>query len=92
MNTDELAQRIRAHVSRLSLSANCLRCGQNDWAVAGLSAIADFNPETRALRLGTLMPLVALVCRQCGTVWLLNAVTLGLVSSDPDKGRGELQP
>ena len=99
MSSSELVQRVDREKATAWLEEKwkgrkeCPICGSNSWALPDVvSEVRPFMPRAWGLTAG-LMPLVLVVCDNCGHTLAFNALVMGLVEHpEPEVEEAEEQP
>lgn len=56
----------------------CDACHQNDWDASGVVGMLEVD-STGTFRLGgAAVPVIPLLCRNCGTIWFVSPILMGL--------------
>lgn len=73
-------------ISQLNIrwkNANCPLCGKRDWnVVPDIHALLGVDEEMNMTYGGKFMPLVAVVCKNCGNTIFVNPIVLDAVIND----------
>jgi hypothetical protein len=67
------------HVNKKWKGSQCRQCEANNWSVDGIIQIALGEFPGPVQLGGTVLPTVAVICRNCGNTVLINLVIAGVV-------------
>lgn len=63
----------------------CEICGTNHWTIdETIYQINEFHGNNIIIGSGNLVPVMNLMCNNCGNTKFLNAIKLGVVNSEPN--------
>lgn len=75
---DEKQQKIRSHLE--GRNNRCPVCDTNKWIIFDdLISPICFDIEYRRPIEGKFFPFVALICNECGYIWQMSAMKVGLI-------------
>lgn len=71
-------EKIKAHLE--GKNNNCPLCGNNNWGIFDeVVSLACFDIEYKRIIEGKLLPVVLLICSECGNVRQISALKVGLL-------------
>lgn len=89
--TDEQQERITTWIhSKWKQHNECLLCNSNSWSVTGIFEMRSFHGGT--LVVGgdsSVLPVLPVICNNCGNTVLLSAVVIGLTPRNSEKAGPE---
>jgi len=65
---------------------SCPMCGKTDWSIMGrVYELREYGETGLVLGGNTIVPIVPVLCKNCGNTVLVNAIIAGLVDRDKEK-------
>jgi hypothetical protein len=78
--TQEQLAKFVEHINKKWKSKNCLLCGANNWDVLGYVPLSLADEPGAVVLGGKIAPTVAIVCKECGQIVLVNSLVAGVTT------------
>lgn len=83
-------KRIQEHIQKRWGPVSCQMCHQGKWAVGDkVFELREFCHGAIKIGKGPIIPVIPIVCTNCGRTVLINAVTIGLINGEKKEGNDD---